>query len=90
MSLPWPLGVINGILRKMSQTPFRETTFIERRNRFLVLVEVNGGLEGAHLPNSGRLEELLIPGRKALVRGYRWFCNDDFPCLQRDSSVISL
>lgn len=52
----------------MSQSRFREAIFVERRNRFLVLVEVNGKLEGAHLPNSGRLGELLIPGTKALIR----------------------
>jgi len=37
--------------------------FLRRENRFRVTVEVNGRLAAAHLPNSGRLRELLVPGR---------------------------
>lgn len=39
-------------------------TFIHRDNRFRVQVKVKGQIEPAHLPNSGRLEELLVPGRR--------------------------
>lgn len=35
---------------------------IRRLNRFAVLVELDGRPELAHLPNSGRLHELMIPG----------------------------
>ena len=39
--------------------------FVERLNRFVALVEVNGKIRKALLTNTGRLEEFLIPGRKA-------------------------
>ena len=38
-----------------------------RRNRFVVDVEVAGGVGSAHLANSGRLTELLLPGAPARV-----------------------
>lgn len=37
--------------------------FVRRENRFRVAVEVGGREVAAHLPNSGRLGELLVPGR---------------------------
>jgi sugar fermentation stimulation protein A len=52
----------------MHHSQWIEAIFAERRNRFLIMVEVNGHLEKAHLPNSGRLRELLIPGAKALIK----------------------
>lgn len=36
--------------------------FVSRDNRFRVQVAVDGQLAAAHLPNSGRLGELLVPG----------------------------
>jgi sugar fermentation stimulation protein A len=36
---------------------------VQRNNRFRVTVEVDGESVAAHLPNSGRLTELLTPGR---------------------------
>lgn len=38
-----------------------------RDNRFRVTVEVDGQEVWAHLPNSGRLGELLVPGRRLLL-----------------------
>jgi sugar fermentation stimulation protein A len=37
--------------------------FVRRDNRFRATVEVEGESVAAHLPNSGRLTELLTPGR---------------------------
>ncbi|MGD1992612.1 MAG: DNA/RNA nuclease SfsA [Anaerolineae bacterium] len=37
--------------------------FVRRDNRFRVAVKVGGREVAAHLPNSGRLGELLVPGR---------------------------
>ncbi len=37
---------------------------VRRENRFRVLVDTGHGAEAAHLPNSGRLEELLVPGAR--------------------------
>jgi sugar fermentation stimulation protein A len=42
--------------------------FIRRHNRFLVEVESGGSRLFAHLPNSGRLQELLIPGSPAAIK----------------------
>ncbi len=41
--------------------------FVRRLNRFAVEVELNGRVVPAHLPNSGRMRELLVPGVEALV-----------------------
>jgi len=45
-------------------------TFVKRDNRFRATVQVEGHLVWAHLPNSGRLRELLAhwsAGLKALA-----------------------
>ena len=42
-------------------------TFVKRDNRFRVTVQVEARLVWAHLPNSGRLRELLVPGRHVLL-----------------------
>jgi sugar fermentation stimulation protein A len=44
--------------------PLIAACFVHRDNRFRVTVEVDGRLAAAHLPNSGRLGELLTPGRE--------------------------
>jgi sugar fermentation stimulation protein A len=43
--------------------PLVPARFVRRDNRFRVTVELAGELVAAHLPNSGRLPELLTPGR---------------------------
>ena len=47
--------------------PLVAGTFIRRDNRFRATVEVRGQQVWAHVPNSGRLEELLVPGRPVLL-----------------------
>ncbi|MFQ5826879.1 MAG: DNA/RNA nuclease SfsA [Dehalococcoidia bacterium] len=47
--------------------PLLEATFLERANRFACWVEREGRRQNVHLPNSGRLRELLIPGASVLV-----------------------
>jgi len=42
--------------------------FVKRDNRFRVTAAVDGQRVAAHLPNSGRLEELLTPGREVWLR----------------------
>lgn len=44
-----------------------EGRFVSRDNRFRVTVEIGGQPVWAHLPNSGRLGELLVPGRRVLL-----------------------
>ena len=41
--------------------------FLERLNRFVVLVEVDGEVKKAHLSDTGRLGELLAPGAPVLL-----------------------
>lgn len=41
--------------------PLIPAHFVRRENRFRCLVEIHGTLTPAHLPNSGRLGELLVP-----------------------------
>lgn len=56
---------------KRSEPPergFVNGTFVERLNRFSAKVKVRGEVTTAFLPNSGRLKELLVRGRTALLR----------------------
>jgi len=52
--------------------PFQYTLhkayFIRRPNRFLAHLEVNGEEVRAHVPDPGRLKELLVPGAEVRVR----------------------
>ncbi|ASJ11036.1 sugar fermentation stimulation protein SfsA [Thermococcus sp. P6] len=45
--------------------PVIECTFLKRLNRFVALVDVNGDPRRALVTNTGRLDEFMIPGRKA-------------------------
>ncbi len=45
-----------------------EASFVERLNRFAALVNVNGKEALAHVPSSGRLKELLLPGAAVWLR----------------------
>jgi sugar fermentation stimulation protein A len=42
-------------------------TFIDRPNRFIAYVEINGKKEKCHVKNTGRCKELLIPGVKTVL-----------------------
>ena len=48
--------------------PLITGVFIERPNRFITLVEVNGKIVRSHLPDPGRLKELLITGTEVLLK----------------------
>jgi sugar fermentation stimulation protein A len=48
--------------------PLVAGTFIRRDNRFRATVEVGGQPVWAHVPNSGRLGELLVSGHPVLLR----------------------
>ena len=47
---------------------FVEGQFVERPNRFLSLVRIGEREEYAHVPNPGRIEELLLPGVTVVLR----------------------
>lgn len=42
--------------------------YIDRPNRFTMVVDVDGEKKLAHLRDPGRLKELLIPGREVLLK----------------------
>ena len=48
--------------------PLINAVFIERPNRFITIIEIGGKKHKSHLPDPGRLKELLIPGASLLVR----------------------
>lgn len=45
-----------------------EAEFVDRPNRFLTRVKYNGDVVESHLPDPGRLKELLIPGVILLIK----------------------
>lgn len=48
-------------------TELVEGLFVARENRFAATVDLGGRLERVHVPNSGRMRELLIPGAKVML-----------------------
>lgn len=40
---------------------------IERENRFIALVEVDGEVERVHVPNTGRCKEIFVPGATVIL-----------------------
>lgn len=48
--------------------PLRSARFLSRPNRFLTVIELDGDQVEAHLPDPGRLKELLRPGANVRVR----------------------
>jgi sugar fermentation stimulation protein A len=53
------------------ESPLHKARFVARENRFRARVLLGGKEVSAHVPNSGRLTELLLPGREVLVRDAR-------------------
>ena len=47
---------------------FINAIFIERINRFIVHVAINGEVHEAHLPNTGRCKELLVKGIPVILK----------------------
>lgn len=45
-----------------------EGKFIERPNRFIAHIEINGKIEICHVKNTGRCKEILIPGITVFVQ----------------------
>ena len=44
-----------------------EGKFVDRPNRFIAHVEINGQVETVHVKNTGRCKELLLPGVKVVL-----------------------
>ncbi|GEM_PF-74467 len=64
----WQALPAPGILGYMDVGTWKDAVFLERPNRFLAVVEVGGVREEAHVPDPGRLQELLVPGADARLR----------------------
>ncbi|WP_252187551.1 DNA/RNA nuclease SfsA [Anaeromonas gelatinilytica] len=45
-----------------------EGKFISRLNRFVAEISIDGNIYFSHVPNTGRMKELLIPGARIIVR----------------------
>lgn len=56
------------ILLYMDTGPWEDGLFLERPNRFLAVVELGGEPVKAHVPDPGRLRELLVPDAKVRLR----------------------
>lgn len=54
----------------MKYTNIKTGKFIARPNRFIATVEVNGNIENAHVKNTGRCRELLIPGAQICLEDF--------------------
>jgi len=48
--------------------PLIKGSFIERPNRFVTIVKVGNKSVKSHLPDPGRLREILTPGRELYLR----------------------
>ena len=51
----------------MRYPEIREGIFLERPNRFIARVELEGNAETVHVKNTGRCRELLLPGARVLL-----------------------
>jgi len=50
--------------------PWVEGRFESRPNRFVALVDVEGSIRKAHVPGTGRMKELLVPGARCLMTAH--------------------
>ena len=51
----------------MKYNNYTEAVFIDRPNRFIANVEINGKSERVHVKNTGRCKEILIPGVNVIL-----------------------
>lgn len=58
--------------------------FLERPNRFIARVEIDGEIHSCHVKNTGRCRELLIPGATVYLQG------DDKPTRKTAYDLISV
>lgn len=66
-AMPEGTQVLNGVVLEIGGN-LREAAFVKRLTRFSCLVMLDGQEIAVHFPNSGRHRELLVPGRKVLLR----------------------
>jgi sugar fermentation stimulation protein A len=72
--------------------PLTPGRFVRRLNRFAALVEVAGRRVPAHVANSGRLRELLVPGYRVYLRPVRRAgrrCPYDLALVRAGATLVS-
>lgn len=54
----------------MEYKNIKQAKFINRPNRFIANIEIDGNIEICHVKNTGRCRELLIPGARIFVQEF--------------------
>ena len=57
-----PMDKVLELLRSVKYREIADGIFVDRPNRFIAHVGVNGAVETVHVKNTGRCKELLLPG----------------------------
>ncbi|MBQ9952834.1 MAG: DNA/RNA nuclease SfsA [Clostridia bacterium] len=77
----------------MNYQNIQKATFIDRPNRFIAIVEIDGKREVCHVKNTGRLKELLLPDATVWVE----FCPQptrktkfDLIAVQKGDQIINI
>ena len=71
----------------------QKATFIERPNRFIAIIEINGMREICHVKNTGRLKELLLPNATVWVEhcsAENRKTNYDLIAVQKEDQIINI
>ena len=71
-------------MSKMIYENITKAVFIDRPNRFIAHVEVNGTVETVHVKNTGRCKELLIPGAEV------WLTASDNPLRKTAYDLVAV
>lgn len=70
---------------KLNYPYFYEAIFLKRLNRFKCLIDINNSIYSAHIHDPGRLNELLKPGVKVLIRPHLNIGKTDYYLFAVDS-----
>ena len=68
----------------MNYGKLSKAVFIDRPNRFIAHVDINGTVETVHVKNTGRCRELLIPGAEV------WLSGSDDPARKTAYDLIAV
>lgn len=68
----------------MTYSKVRQAVFLDRPNRFIAYIRLDGRYETCHVKNTGRCRELLIPGAHVLV------CEVDSPARKTRYDLIAV
>lgn len=77
----------------MKYTNITEGRFIDRPNRFIAHVEIDGQTETVHVKNTGRCRELLVPGTQVFLEKSSNPARKtayDLVCVNKDGRLINM